>query len=290
MYKINLPANCFFLAAFSLSLLGFIGVAVYDRRAGRGRNTTFFTAVMCLGVLCEIIGYAARIGNYRNRGAEAPFMTQIVCLTVGPAFTAAGVYVCLRRIVEALGTSGSLIRPRWYTHGFIAGDAVSPALQGVGGGMASAAMRTNHSKRPGTRVMLAGMVFQVVTLFVFLAVAAHFACTTWWRHCGVARGLPGVVEADPATRRLRRSCRFRGFTAALLVSAVCLFWRCIFRVAELSEGWTGPLMKRQDLFIAFEGVMVAMAVLVLNLFHPALCMAPGPENLDDSDPEEPTKK
>lgn len=30
-------------------------------------------------------------------------------------------------------------------------------------------------------------------------------------------------------------------------------------------------MGRQDLFIGFEGVMITVAVLVLNVFHPSLC-------------------
>lgn len=62
---------------------------------------------------------------------------------------------------------------------------------------------------------------------------------------------------------------FYGFLAALSVSTICIFWRCCFRVAELSDGWTGSLMKRQDLFIGMEGAMIVISVLVLNVWHPA---------------------
>lgn len=295
MYKIDIAANGSFLAIFGLSLLGYLGAFLQTRRTGRagpGRSTAVFTAVMCLGAVCEMIGYAARVKSWHNRSAETPFLIQIIALTIGPAFTAAGIYICLRRIVEALGAAISLVRPRWYTHGFIGCDVASLALQGIGGGMASVALRAGRNKQPGTRVMLAGMVLQVATLSAFLGLTSHFAFATWRRYrrdnartepilqpaeAGCSRP---AVEAELAASDLRRSRRFRGFVAALFLSALCLFVRCIYRVAELSEGWTGPLMKRQDLFIAFEGVMVAVAMVALNVFHPAFCMKPRPESKD----------
>jgi hypothetical protein len=45
----------------------------------------------------------------------------------------------------------------------------------------------------------------------------------------------------------------------------------VYRVVELSEGWTGHLIKQQWLFVGLEGVMVVIAVAVLNAFHPAFC-------------------
>lgn len=43
----------------------------------------------------------------------------------------------------------------------------------------------------------------------------------------------------------------------------------MYRVAELAQGWTGSLIKKQWLFVGFEGVMVIVACLALNLFNPA---------------------
>ena len=51
----------------------------------------------------------------------------------------------------------------------------------------------------------------------------------------------------------------------------------MYRVAELSEGWTGHLIKQQWLFLGFEGVMVLVACFALNLFHPALTFEEGME-------------
>lgn len=53
----------------------------------------------------------------------------------------------------------------------------------------------------------------------------------------------------------------------------------MYRVAELAEGWTGSLIKKQWLFVGFEGVMVIVACLALNVFHPAVAFEKGMEGL-----------
>ena len=108
-YRVSLPANAVFLALFSLSFLGFVGVYAGTRR-GFG-----FMVAMLLGVACEIIGYVGRVLSYENQWEENGFLIQIICLTIGPAFLAAGVYLCLRRIVYAFGPENSRIPPEYYT-------------------------------------------------------------------------------------------------------------------------------------------------------------------------------
>lgn len=260
-YRISLAANITFVAIFSLSALLYIGTYAVTRR---GRS--FFVA-MILGVLCEILGYAGRIMAWKNQWIDKGFLMQICCLTIGPAFLAAGIYLSLRKIVYAFGADNSRIRPEMYTRIFIPCDLVSLVLQAIGGAMASILSTNGKDTTPGDNIMIAGLVSQVVTMFVFILLAGDFAWRTWSR-----RRRLGAVALDqtPALAEARRSPMFRGFLVALALAFVCIFWRCVFRIAELSEGWTGPLMARQDLFIAFEGVMIAIAVLALNVFHPAI--------------------
>lgn len=51
----------------------------------------------------------------------------------------------------------------------------------------------------------------------------------------------------------------------------------MYRVVELGEGWTGNLIRKQWLFLGFEGVLVGVACLVLNVWHPAYCFREGVE-------------
>jgi hypothetical protein len=63
------------------------------------------------------------------------------------------------------------------------------------------------------------------------------------------------------------------------LSTLCIVTRCVFRVAELSHGWSGHLMKVQRYFIGLEGAIIVAAVFFLNVFHPGLCFreTPGTE-------------
>lgn len=129
--------------------------------------------------------------------------------------------------------------------------------------MASVASHNGSNIAPGNNIMIAGLAFQVFTLFAFIVLAVDFAIRTLRNQ--------SKLDHDPVLVTLRASLRFRLFLGALSLSTICIFWRCVFRVAELSDGWTGPIMKQQDLFVGFEGVMVVVAVLLLNVWHPNLC-------------------
>lgn len=195
---------------------------------------------------------------------------QIVCLTIAPAFLAAGVYLTLSRIVMVFGPENSRIKALSYPRIFIPCDVVSLLLQAAGGGLASAASHSNKSPAIGDHIMVAGLAFQVATLFIFIILCTDFALRTLKRMRQM-----GNAATDPAHAKLRASWTFRAFLCALALATLCIFIRSIYRVAELSEGWEGALIKNQKLFIGLEGAMVIVAVLSLNAFHPGLCFREG---------------
>lgn len=114
-YRILLVPNAIFLSLFICSLLGFTHVyLITTLKRSKSYGVVFFAA-MALGVLAEILGYAARIASWGNQWYKSPFLMQICCLTVGPAFLAAAIYLCLRRIVVVFGRQYSRIPPEYYT-------------------------------------------------------------------------------------------------------------------------------------------------------------------------------
>ncbi|GJC82799.1 sphingoid long-chain base transporter RSB1 [Colletotrichum liriopes] len=266
MYRIALAPNVLFVVLFALSLISFLATYAATRRG------LAFNIAMGLGVITEIIGYIGRIMSWGNQWEEVGFMIQVCALTIGPAFLAAGIYLCIRQIVTAVGPDNSRIPPAWYTRIFIPCDLTSLILQAVGGALASIANHRGEPTHIGDKIMIAGLAFQVLTMLLFMLVAADFALRTHLRtrHAHLPN-LSVALDNHPAMVRLRASRRFKAFLSALALATVCVFVRCVFRVVELSGGWTGPLMGRQDLFVGFEGVMIAAAVLALNLSHPALC-------------------
>lgn len=114
--------------------------------------------------------------------------------------------------------------------------------------------------------MIAGLSFQVLTLFVFMALCVDFSLRTYKRYKSLGQD---AFDQNPIFIQTRGSWKFKGFVCALALATICIFWRSVYRVAELSEGWTGNLIRRQPLFIGFEGVMVIVACFALNLFNPA---------------------
>ncbi|KAK2739448.1 hypothetical protein FQN57_006577 [Myotisia sp. PD_48] len=259
-YRPSITPNATFTLIFSISAIVFLIQGL------RRRLFTGFMIAMVLGNIGEAIGYIGRIQMWGNPWKATPFMMQICCLTFAPAFLAAGIYLLLARIVVTFGRDNSRIPPQWYPRIFIPCDILALILQSAGGALASA----DTGGDIGKDVMIAGLVFQVITLSAFLVLAGDFAFRTYKRVSQY-----GAAALDPRHAQLRSSRRFHYFIAALSLSTICIFIRCVFRVAELAEGWDGPLMRNEGLFIGLEGVMIIIAVVVLNIFHPASCFTEG---------------
>ncbi|KAF2868171.1 parasitic phase-specific protein PSP-1 [Massariosphaeria phaeospora] len=264
-YRPSLPANAMFAALFGLSTVLFIAQGAFSRRF------LGFTVAMVSGCALEVIGYIGRSLSYKNPFAENPFLIQIICLTIAPAFLAAGIYLCLSRIVLTFGAHNSRIAPLSYPRIFIPCDLASLMLQAAGGGIASSASHQDKDPTVGNNIMIAGLTIQVVTLLIFIILALDFTLRTYRR----IKELGSQNALDQTHARLRSSWAFQGFLAALAFATLCIFTRSVYRVAELSEGWNGRLIKTQSYFIGLEGAIVGAAVLALNAFHPGLCFSEG---------------
>lgn len=121
--------------------------------------------------------------------------------------------------------------------------------------------------------MQAGLAFQVLTLLVFIILSVDFAVKTLRRY----KALGSDNAFDAAHDGLRKSRRFRWFLVALSFATLCIFTRSVYRVAELSEGWGGHLIKTQKYFIGLESAIVSAGILALNAFHPSFCFREGDE-------------
>lgn len=116
--------------------------------------------------------------------------------------------------------------------------------------------------------MIAGLSVQVATMLVFMLLALDFTIRTLSRI-----GQVGAEQAlDQRYAGLRKSWLFEGFLVALTLSTLCIFTRCVFRVAELSDGWSGHLMEVEGYFIGLEGAIIVAAVFFLSVFHPGMCL------------------
>lgn len=107
--------------------------------------------------------------------------------------------------------------------------------------------------------MVAGIVFQLFSITVFVVCAADFIRRTMRRR--LLQQLTGSVIP---------------LLGAMVLSVLCIYVRSIYRTIELLQGWKGFLITHEKYFIALDGAMMVVAVAVFNLLHPGWLL-PGQE-------------
>lgn len=169
---------------------------------------------------------------------------QIACLIFAPAWIAAGVYLNLQSLVLTFGEATSLMPAKYYTPIFMFCDFISLLLQAIGGGFAGGAGTNVSLRNTGTDLMIAGIIFQVVTLVGFAILVLQYALAT--------RSKWGNVSED--AKALFQRTKFKCFLGAITLAFLTVFTRCIYRIAEMVRGWANPIMRDEAGFIGLEGL------------------------------------
>ncbi|KAJ7120225.1 RTA1-like protein [Mycena epipterygia] len=246
-----------FLALYGISTILHIGQATYYRMWW-----LLPTAALC-GV-GELLGWGGRLWSSISPIANTPFTIQISTTIIAPTPLLAASFIILSRVVQQLGTSYSLLTPKWYTLLFLPCDIIALVVQGVGGGMASSA-NTLAGANVGAHVMLGGIAFQFMVIIVFSAIALDFGQRYIRDKPRRAEGTRGVLTP-----------RLKIMFAALAFSTTTLFIRSVYRIIELSGGWNGRVIHTEVYFNVLDGGMVVLAIFTLNFAHPGLLLQPAP--------------
>lgn len=136
--------------------------------------------------LCTL-GYALRIVSSSSDAARASvtlYAASQIGIIVAPIFVCATLYLQVTHLIrlclpDGSGRSFLGISPRWLGRVFIGSDVLSFLCQGVGSAIAASGNWTGHKKDTGTKVMLLGLVGQLVTFTVYLAVFTLFCLKVW---------------------------------------------------------------------------------------------------------------
>jgi len=112
--------------------------------------------------------------------------------------------------------------------------------------------------------MIAGLMSQVITMTLFLALWGEFPLRV--RHAKISSSLS--CTQPPLYIHLRSTKNSICSQWNLLVATVPIYVRCIYRVAELWTGFGGALIDHEATFMVFEGPMIVLAVAALTVFHP----------------------
>ncbi|KAK4118274.1 RTA1-domain-containing protein [Parathielavia appendiculata] len=253
-YRPSLAANISFIALYAIASAIHIYLGVRWKQ-------WWFTGCMIIGAVNAIIGYVGRVLLYYNPFSFAAFVLQIICITTGPVYYCAAIYITLALAINFLSPDLSRFKPKLFYYIFIPCDLFSLVVQAAGGGLSTS---TKGQSQTGVNLALVGLSFQVFTILLFCFFFGDYLIR-YWRS---GRWQDGVASRGDSATRLKL---FFGF---MVVAVLFTLIRCAYRLAELNQGYRGHLIRDEPLFIAFEGVMVLGAVYCLMVGHPGLVFRP----------------
>ncbi|RXW21356.1 hypothetical protein EST38_g4506 [Candolleomyces aberdarensis] len=177
-------------------------------------------------------------------------------------------FVIFGEIIRRLGSIYSRLSPVRYTILFCTFDVISLVVQGVGGGLAATADPATNGRHPDTggNVMLGGIAFQLLVIFVFCCCALEFMIR--YLKDKPLRAAQPSDEKHGSTERGQLTGKLKIMLLALALSTACLFIRAVYRTIELADGWTGRIIGTEVYFNVLDGAMVVLAIYTLNIIHP----------------------
>ncbi|KAH8827429.1 RTA1-like protein [Flagelloscypha sp. PMI_526] len=261
-----------------LILFGISGVLHFGQAMWYRAYWLLPTAVLCaVGEKALFTQHicATRVQTLGSKGKPVPKISTTI---IAPTPLLAVNFIVFKRVVELLGQHYCLLSARWISRLFISADIIALVIQGAGGGIASGSEAVL-----GGNIMLAGIAFQfsIMTIATFLAI--HYAWS--WKAQRPARktefdtshleSMPlASLKSDEKNFKSRipldesESSRLILLLWGVAFNTFCLFIRAIYRLIELSDGWTGEIITTEKWFNIFDGMMVVLAILSLNLTHP----------------------
>ncbi|KAF7519842.1 hypothetical protein PCG10_009741 [Penicillium crustosum] len=193
--------------------------------------------------VCSLI-QLGQIIRWRLWSFSAAVLLGSLTEMIAPAFWSAAIYLTLKHGVNILGQQHSTLRAKWYPYIFVTCDVISLILQGAGGGLAAAA-KTSKTSDMGSNVMLAGIVWQVVTLTVFGVMSGHFLLR-------IKNAPKDGLTAE--AHKVWNSRNFWVFFWGIFASFMTTYIRCVYRIAEMAGGWKNPIMQEELDFTILESM------------------------------------
>ncbi|KAH6687838.1 RTA1 like protein-domain-containing protein [Plectosphaerella plurivora] len=198
----------------------------------------WYCTAFLIGVLFQVIGYAARAAAREKTDQLMPFIIQSVFILVAPALFAASVYMVLGRVIVSIrGERHSIIRVKWLTTLFVMGDVVSFVVQSSGAGL----MVMDGMMKTGEKIIIGGLFVQIIVFGLFIVTSVLF-------HRRVNRH-------DPTTSQTYGD-QWRRTLIMLYIVSVFILVRSVFRVIEYIMGNDGYLLKNEWTLYVFDAVLM----------------------------------
>ncbi|KAJ5676811.1 RTA-like protein [Penicillium maclennaniae] len=250
-YKPSIAAGVIFIILFALT------TAYHILQLTKAKSWYFIPFV--IGGIFQIIGYICKCLGHDNLTSVTIYALQSVLILLAPPLYAASVYMVLGRLVTYLqAEKSSLVPVKWVTKLFVAGDVFSFMLQSAGGGLmagSSSSMRTT-----GSNVVIGGLVVQLLFFGFFVVVAAVF-------HYRITKS-PTIKSTNERQMTRGQGWQQRNWVTVLMALS-------IFRLIEYKYGFDGYLMTHEVFGYIFDALLMFVAMVVMNVYHPAVILGNG---------------
>ncbi|KAJ4988411.1 RTA1 like protein [Stagonosporopsis vannaccii] len=251
------------------------------------KKRTWYFIPLVVGGLCKVyietIGFVGRVLSKDDIWALGPFIMQSLLILVAPALFAASIYIILGRIILMVdGERYSMIRQKWLTKTFVAGDVLSFLMQGSGGGIM--AMGTLNSMELGEKIIIGGLFVQLIFFSLFVCVAGDFHRRLMKEIPIKKRYTPGALFRKTRHNRIDSSntpiaavlsCEavhelpWKRHLYVLYATSALILVRSIFRVIEYIQGNAGYLLSHEVYLYIFDATLMFLVMALFNWVHPS---------------------
>ncbi|TCD61833.1 hypothetical protein EIP91_007852 [Steccherinum ochraceum] len=254
-YLVNKGAAGTFVALFALTTVCHI------IQAGFYRRWWFFPTVV-LAAIGELAGWSGRLWSVFAPLNQSPYLLQIVITILAPTPFVGAIFMMFSEVTQKLGEQYSRLSPRMYSRIFLTADIIALIVQGLGGGLAASA-NSDSGSNTGAKIMLGGIIFQLIALVVFITIATEYYVRFYYDR---------PVRQTDVMKRVVFGRKMMWFTGAVCCILGFLLIRSVYRTLELADGWNGKIITTQIYFDIFDGLMIFLAMFTLNIFHPDVWM------------------
>lgn len=227
------------------------------------RHRSWYWIVFPIGLLFEVAGYAARsLSAKKDPYHLLYFVLNYFFIVTAPVFLAAGIYTVLSGLItrDKIQNNGQItgkglhtrFPPKLMIWFFVVSDVISTIVQVAGAALIGISYSKRNDPATANNILLAGLAYQVFSMGVFVILLGSYLFARFRSH------------ATAGTSNI--------FCAVFGVTTVAVYLRTCFRLAETAQGLGGKLGTNEIYFACLEFAPVALAVLLMAIWHPGRCV------------------
>ncbi|EKG09463.1 RTA-like protein [Macrophomina phaseolina MS6] len=205
------------------------------------------TLLMPWAALIMSAGFAMRLAGAYHLDNLGIVIASSVLVMSGPPVYAASNYLVLSRVLFYVPYLSPMHPGRVLTT-FLGLDIIIESLVANGAVRVTNTSLTDAERKVGDVMVKVSLITQAVIFIALIGLAVHF-------HVRACRA--GVLTS-----------KLRTVLVVLYVTSLAVATRCIYRIVEYFEGYTGELFTHEFYFYIFEAALMFATTLILNIWHP----------------------